>query len=141
MGSVLGKNDAISGVIAGWTVPFSTDFVAHLNGGSGFNSTVGIMTDFALLKISIDQNIKEGETYEIGATASEDQKVRLEFDDTRSGEQGTYLATSGKFTVLYLQGRVLKASFHFKAKTAALHHALEMDFTSGSFIVEDFKHD
>jgi len=78
MGSVLGKNDAISGVIAGWTVPFSTDFVAHLNGGSGFNSTVGIMTDFALLKISIDQNIKEGETYEIGATASEDHKVRLE---------------------------------------------------------------
>ena len=99
------------------------------------------MTDFALLKISIDQNIKEGETYEIGATASEDHKVRLEFDDTRSGEQGTYLATSGKFTVLHLQGRVLKASFHFKAKTAARHHHLEMDFTSGSLTVEDFKHD
>lgn len=140
MGSVLGENDAIYGVIAGWMVPFSTNFVAHLNGESGFNSTVGIMTGSALLKISIDQDIKEGGAYEIGATGSENHKVRLEFDDTRPGEQGTYLAISGKFTVLHLQGRVLKASFHFKAKTARRHHQ-EMDFTSGSFTVEGFKHD
>ena len=139
MGKVLGENDKISGVIASWSVPFETSFVAHLNGESGFNSTVGIMSGSALLKVSIDQDIQPGQIYKIGATDSDNHKVRLEFDDTRPGEQGTYFATSGEFTVLQLEGQVLNASFHFKA-TKTGHHRQEMSFSNGAFKVEDFKH-
>ncbi|AZE62920.1 MULTISPECIES: hypothetical protein [Pseudomonas] len=139
MGKVLGENDKISGLIASWAVPFETSFVAHLNGESGFNSTVGIMSGFALLKVSIDQDIQPGQTYEIGAPGSDTHKVRLEFDDTRPGEQGTYFATSGEFTVLQLQGQVLNASLHFKA-TKTGHRRQEMSFSNGAFKVEDFKH-
>ncbi|KRP43179.1 hypothetical protein SAMN04490190_5370 [Pseudomonas libanensis] len=138
MGKVLGENDEISGVIAGWPEPFKTNFVAHLNGESGtFNSTVGIMSGFALLKVSIDQDIQPGQTYEIGAPGSDTHKVRLEFDNTRPGEQGTYFAISGEFTV-QLQGQVLNASLHFKA-TKTGHRRQEMSFSNGAFKVENFK--
>ncbi len=87
MSEKIGEYDKISGVIDGWDTTFVTSFVAHLNGESGFNSTVGIMSGSGLIKMSIDQNIKAGETYDIDATGS-DKKVRLEFDDTRQGESG-----------------------------------------------------
>ncbi len=139
MSKHLGENDKISGVIDIWDDTFVTSFVAHLNGESGFNSTVGLMSGFALIKISIDQDIKAGETYNIGAIES-NEKVRLEFDDTRQGQWGTYMASSGKFTVLQLQGNILSASFHFKAQSVRRRHQ-EMSFENGAFKVENFKHD
>ncbi|RFD26404.1 hypothetical protein CER19_20880 [Pseudomonas sp. GL93] len=138
MSKKIGDNDKISGVIAGWDATFVTSFVAHLNGESGFNSTVGIMSGSGLIKMSIDQNIKAGETYDIDATGS-DKKVRLEFDDTRQGESGNYMATSGKFTVLQLQGNILSASLHFEAQNAQ-DPQKKMSFTQGAYKVEDFKH-
>lgn len=138
MTNILGPNDKISGTVSGWSVPFQTSFVAHLNGEAGFNSTVGIMTDHALLKISIDQDIRSGETYAIGATDT-DHKVRLEFDDTRAGNQGTYFASRGEFTVLQLQDGVLTAKFHFEAETRS-RRVQQMSFSSGAFTVENFKH-
>ena len=138
MSEKIGEYDKISGVIDGWDTTFVTSFVAHLNGESGFNSTVGIMSGSGLIKMSIDQNIKAGETYDIDATGS-DKKVRLEFDDTRQGESGNYMATSGKFTVLKLQGNMLSASLHFEAQTAQAPQK-KMSFTQGAYKVEDFKH-
>ncbi|MDO4237918.1 hypothetical protein [Pseudomonas sp.] len=96
------------------------------------------MTDHALLKMSIDQDIRSGETYAIGATDT-DHKVRLEFDDTRAGNQGTYFASQGEFTVLQLQNGVLTAKFHFEAETRS-RRVQQMSFSSGAFTVENFKH-
>ena len=138
MSKKIGENDKIFGVIDGWNFPFETSYVAHLNGESNFNSTVGIMSGSGLIKMSIDQNIKEGETYDIGATES-DKKVRLEFDDTRQGQPGNYMATSGKFAVLQLQGNTLLASLEFEAQNAQ-DPQKKMSFTQGVYEVEDFKH-
>ena len=135
MTNILGPNDKISGTVSGWSVPFQTSVVAHLNGEAGFNSTVGIMTDHALLKMSIDQDIRSGETYAIGATDT-DHKVRLEFDDTRAGN---HFASQGEFTVLQLQNGVLTAKFHFEAETRS-RRVQQMSFSSGAFTVENFKH-
>jgi len=138
MSKKIGENDKIFGVIDGWNFPFETSYVAHLNGESNFNSTVGIMSESGLIKISIDQNIKAGETYDIDATGS-DKKVRLEFDDTRQGESGNYMATSGKFAVSQLQGNTLLASLEFEAQNAQ-DPQKKMSFTQGAYKVEDFKH-